>query len=61
MAGAYAPDSGFSPEGDQGPWGPLSTFVVYTVNIAIYSVAAYAILWGVGAVRWRTASKTPSS
>ncbi|MBV8136771.1 MAG: hypothetical protein JO121_14240 [Deltaproteobacteria bacterium] len=44
VAGGLAPDSGFSPEGDTHPWGPLSTSLAYAVNIAIYSGIAYLVL-----------------
>lgn len=44
-AGAFIPDSGFNPEGDVHPWGPVSMFVVYAVNIATYSGLAWLILY----------------
>jgi len=44
-AGAFAPDSGFNPEGDIHPWGPVSTFIVYAVNIAVYGGLAYLALY----------------
>jgi hypothetical protein len=46
-AGAFVPDSGFSFEGDVHPWGPVSAFVFYAVNIAIYSGLAWLILYRV--------------
>jgi hypothetical protein len=55
MAGAIAPDSGFNPEGDTHPWGPVSVVIVYAVNIGIYGGAAYLIFHF---LRWpRRASK----
>lgn len=48
-AGAFIPDSGFNPEGDVHPWGPVSKFVVYAVNIAIYSGLTWLVLF---LVRW---------
>ena len=44
FAGALAPDSGYSPQGDVHPWGPISELIVYVVNIGIYSGLAYLIL-----------------
>lgn len=44
MAGALVPDSGFNPEGDTHPWGPISTLIAYAVNTAIYSGLAYLML-----------------
>lgn len=44
LAGAIAPDSGFNPEGDTHPWGPISTFIVYAVNIVLYSIGSYLVL-----------------
>jgi hypothetical protein len=44
MAGALAPDSGYNPEGDIHPWGPVSTFIVHATNIAIYSGAVFIFL-----------------
>jgi hypothetical protein len=44
FAGALVPGSGFNPEGDMHPWGPLSTFIVYAVNIAIYGGLIYLFL-----------------
>jgi hypothetical protein len=35
LAGAVIPGSGFDLKDDH-PWSPLSTFVVYAVNVAIY-------------------------
>jgi hypothetical protein len=43
MAGAIAPDSGFNPEGDIRPWGPVSVVIFYAVNIGIYSGLTYLI------------------
>jgi hypothetical protein len=45
LAGAFVPDSGFNPEGDIHPWGPVSTFVLYAVNVAIYTGLAYLVLY----------------
>jgi hypothetical protein len=45
LAGACVPGSGFSPEGDMHPWSPVSVFVVYAVNIALYSPLAYLLLY----------------
>jgi hypothetical protein len=44
MAGTLAPDSGFSPEGDVHPWGLFSTFIVYVINVGLYSGLAYLAL-----------------
>jgi len=44
MAGAIAPDSGFNPEGDTHPWGPISSLIAYAVNAAIYSGLVYLML-----------------
>ena len=44
MAGALAPDSGFSPEGDLHPWGFFSTSIVFVVDIAIYGGLVYLLL-----------------
>jgi hypothetical protein len=38
LAGACVPDSGFNPEGDYRPWGPISTTVVYAVDILLYTL-----------------------
>jgi hypothetical protein len=51
LAGAHAPDTGFNPEGDLHPWGLVSTSIMYAVNIAIYSLLAYLILWVIGSAR----------
>jgi hypothetical protein len=53
--GAIGPDSGFNPEGDIHPWGPISTAMVYAVNIGLYSLLAYIFLHL--ATRHRPASK----
>jgi hypothetical protein len=45
LTGACVPGSGFNPEGDTHPWDPLSVFVVYAVNIALYSGLAYLLLY----------------
>ena len=42
--GALAPDSGYSPEGDVHPWGPMSQLIVYGVDIALYAGLAYWLL-----------------
>lgn len=44
MAGALCPDSGFNPEGDLHPWGPVSSSVTYAVDVALYWCIAYAVL-----------------
>jgi hypothetical protein len=44
LAGAFAPDSGFNPEGDTHPWGGLSTFIVFAVNVGIYGGLVYVLL-----------------
>jgi hypothetical protein len=44
LAGALLPDSGFSPEGDTHPWGPVSTFIAYAVNIGLYSGLFFFLL-----------------
>jgi hypothetical protein len=45
LAGACVPGSGFSPEGDLHAWSPVSVFVVYAVNIGLYSVLAYLLVY----------------
>jgi hypothetical protein len=42
--GALAPDSGYSPEGDLHPWGPISQLIVYGIDIAFYAGLAYLLL-----------------
>jgi hypothetical protein len=54
-AGAFAPDSGFNFEGDLHPWGPVSTLIVYAVNITIDSGLAWLMFYLVR--RHRRASK----
>jgi hypothetical protein len=44
LAGACVPGSGFNPEGDVDPWSPLSVFIFYAVNIALYSFLAYLLI-----------------
>lgn len=51
LVGAFAPDTGFNPEGDLHPWGPVSTSIMYAVNISIYSGLAYLILWVIASAR----------
>jgi len=43
-AGAFMPDSGFNPEGDTHPWGLISTFIVYVVDVAAYGGLAWLLL-----------------
>jgi hypothetical protein len=45
LVGAFGPDSGFNPEGDVHPWGPVSTTIVYAVDIGIYGGLACFILY----------------
>ena len=42
LAGACVPGSGFNLKDDT-PWSPLSVFVFYTINIALYSGLAYQL------------------
>jgi hypothetical protein len=44
LAGACVPGSGFNLKDDT-PWSPLSVFVFYTINIALYSGLAYQLLY----------------
>jgi hypothetical protein len=44
LAGACVPGSGFNPEGDVQPWSPLSVFVFYAANIALYSGLTYLVI-----------------
>jgi hypothetical protein len=45
LTGACVPGSGFDLEDDTHPWSPLSVFVFYAVNIALYSGLAYQLLY----------------
>jgi len=51
LAGALAPDSGFNPEGDIHPWGPISTLINYAVNIVIYGGLTSFFLTVLGRLR----------
>jgi len=42
LIGACVPGSGYELLSDN-PWSPLSLFVVYAVNISLYSVLAYLL------------------
>ena len=44
LIGACVPGSGFNLKDDT-HWSPLSVFVFYTVNIALYSGLAYLLLY----------------
>jgi hypothetical protein len=44
LAGACVPGSGFHLLSDTDPWSALSVFVVYAVNIGLYSGLAYLLL-----------------
>jgi hypothetical protein len=45
LTGACVPGSGFDLKDDTHPWSPLSVFVFYAVNIALYSGLAYQLLY----------------
>ncbi len=42
LTGACVPGSGFDLKSDN-PWSPLAVFVVFAVNISLYSVLAYLL------------------
>jgi hypothetical protein len=44
LAGASVPGSGFVLKEDN-PWSPLAVFVLFAVNIALYSGLAYLLLY----------------
>jgi len=45
------PDSGYGPEGDMHPWGPMSVLLVYAVNFVLYSGLVYLGSWMRGRFR----------
>jgi len=54
LTGAFAPDSGFGPKGDTHPWGPISTVILYGVNMGLYSGLAYLIIRAIRRFRKRS-------